>query len=99
MQVRLGAVVTRTLYRSATLWLMVATFGMILPSVLWAQGQAFLENPGPSSFQSGIGFIAGWKCQAAAQSLSTLQGHLSTRLPGGHLPGSASRWQVLARQL
>ena len=27
-------------------------------------GEGYLENPGPNSFQSGIGFIAGWVCEA-----------------------------------
>ena len=29
-----------------------------------AQAQAFLENPQPNSFQSGIGVISGWVCDA-----------------------------------
>ena len=33
------------------------------PCLLWAQ--ALLENPGPGSFQSGLGVISGWACNAS----------------------------------
>lgn len=36
----------------------------VSPTLLWAQGQ--LENPQPSSWQSGIGIVSGWKCTAGA---------------------------------
>ena len=29
-------------------------------------GEGYLENPGPDSFQSGIGLISGWVCEAEA---------------------------------
>ena len=29
-------------------------------------GMGYLENPGPNSFQSGIGLISGWSCEAEA---------------------------------
>ena len=29
-------------------------------------GVGYLENPGPNSFQSGIGVISGWVCEAEA---------------------------------
>lgn len=35
-----------------------------LPPVLSAQVQGVLENPRPSSFQSGIGVVSGWVCNA-----------------------------------
>lgn len=35
-----------------------------LPHTLQAQVQGVLENPQPSSFQSGIGVISGWVCNA-----------------------------------
>jgi hypothetical protein len=37
--------------------------GIAAPGVLWAQTN--LENPQPESFQSGIGLISGWVCEAA----------------------------------
>ena len=40
------------------LWLLSAVFA----SQVWAQ--ATLENPQPNSFQSGIGLISGWACNA-----------------------------------
>jgi len=36
--------------------------GLICPAVLWAQSA--LENPQPNSFQSGVGVISGWVCEA-----------------------------------
>jgi hypothetical protein len=36
--------------------------GFAAPRPLWAQ--ANLENPQPGSFQSGIGVISGWVCEA-----------------------------------
>jgi hypothetical protein len=36
--------------------------GVSTPSTLWAQ--AWLENPGAGSFQSGIGVVSGWACNA-----------------------------------
>ena len=38
------------------------------PSTLWAQ--ASLENPTPSSYQTGIGLIRGWRCAQAVISVS-----------------------------
>jgi hypothetical protein len=35
-----------------------------LPSALFAQVQGVLENPRPASFQSGIGVVSGWVCNA-----------------------------------
>ncbi len=37
--------------------------GLVLPASLWAQGT--LENPQPGSFQSGIGLVSGWVCEAS----------------------------------
>ncbi|MBI3302397.1 MAG: hypothetical protein HYZ72_10035 [Deltaproteobacteria bacterium] len=37
--------------------------GFTLPRPLWAQ--ANLENPQPGSFQSGIGIVSGWVCNAS----------------------------------
>lgn len=31
---------------------------------VWAQGKGRLENPGPGSYQSGVGVISGWVCEA-----------------------------------
>ena len=36
--------------------------GFLFPPSLWAQ--AVLENPAPGSFQSGVGVISGWVCDA-----------------------------------
>ena len=33
-------------------------------------GVGYLENPGPNSFQSGIGVISGWVCAAAAVTIT-----------------------------
>src|SRR5262249_41204408 len=38
----------------------VLSFG--LPQTVWAQAK--LENPQPGSFQSGIGVVSGWVCDA-----------------------------------
>jgi GDSL-like lipase/acylhydrolase family protein len=38
--------------------------GFAPPHLARAQAQAFLENPQPGSFQSGIGVISGWVCDA-----------------------------------
>lgn len=32
--------------------------------IVWAQGKGVLENPGPGSYQSGVGMISGWMCEA-----------------------------------
>ena len=39
----------------------LSTMGVVLvfPCLVWG---AVLENPAPSSFQSGIGVLSGWKC-------------------------------------
>jgi hypothetical protein len=42
----------------------IALFGFALPRVVWAQ--ASLDTPTPGSFQSGIGYVRGWKCTAGA---------------------------------
>ncbi|MBY0279115.1 Hint domain-containing protein [Candidatus Binatia bacterium] len=47
--------------------LLVATF---LVLAVDAHAQGALENPGPSSRQSGIGTISGWKCDAGDLALS-----------------------------
>ena len=36
--------------------------GLSLPQSLWAQ--SVFENPQPGSFQSGVGVISGWVCEA-----------------------------------
>ena len=36
--------------------------GLACPALLWAQSA--LENPQPGSFQSGVGVISGWVCEA-----------------------------------
>lgn len=61
-QGQLGAAVAWTLHRIATP-LIVMALGVSSPQALWAQSN--LENPAQGSFQSGIGFVAGWKCQAS----------------------------------
>ena len=38
--------------------------GLGHPASLPAQPTAFLDNPGPDSFQSGLGVISGWVCEA-----------------------------------
>ena len=38
------------------------TGGFLLPQSLWAQ--SVFENPQPGSFQSGVGVISGWVCEA-----------------------------------
>lgn len=38
--------------------------GLGCPTVLLAQPTALLENPRPDSFQSGLGVISGWVCEA-----------------------------------
>ncbi len=50
--------------QAASLFSMPAIVGLIalFPLPLWAQ--ATLENPQPGSFQSGIGLISGWACEA-----------------------------------
>ena len=40
--------------------------GFAPPHLARAQAQAFLENPQPGSFQSGIGVISGWVCDLGA---------------------------------
>ena len=40
----------------------------------------FLENPGPNSFQSGIGVISGWVCEA--EEVEVEIGHLGRQLAG-----------------
>ena len=32
--------------------------------IVWAQGKGRMENPGPGSYQSGVGMISGWMCEA-----------------------------------
>ncbi len=32
--------------------------------LVWAQAKGVLENPGPGSYQSGVGVISGWVCEA-----------------------------------
>ncbi len=38
--------------------------GLAPPQLARAQAQAFLENPQPNSFLSGLGVISGWVCDA-----------------------------------
>ena len=46
-----------------TVWtLVILAFVALSPLPLWAQ--ATLENPQPGSFQSGLGIISGWVCEA-----------------------------------
>ena len=46
-----------------TVWtLVILAFAALFPLPLWAQ--ATLENPQPGSFQSGLGIISGWVCEA-----------------------------------
>ncbi len=42
--------------------LVTGLLGFACPALLWAQ--ATLENPQPGSFQSGIGVVSGWVCDA-----------------------------------
>jgi len=44
----------------------IAAFAFVFASSTFAQ-QASLENPQPSSFQSGIGLISGWSCAGNVQ--------------------------------
>jgi hypothetical protein len=53
----------RHLYGLRVRALVVLTFIWAAPGVLQAQG--VLENPQPESFQSGIGLISGWACEAS----------------------------------
>src|SRR5215467_16103721 len=62
LQGRLGTASARTLYRIAPA-IMVMALSMTAPQALWAQAQ--LENPGGGSFQSGIGVVSGWACNAS----------------------------------
>lgn len=48
--------------------LLAATFSVLVAVEAHAQGT--LENPGPSSRQSGVGTISGWKCDAGDLALS-----------------------------
>lgn len=41
----------------------LTTLLVLFPSFLWAQ--AYLEDPTPDSFQSGIGLVRGWVCHAS----------------------------------
>src|SRR4029453_17477020 len=61
-QVQSGARGARSFYWVATA-LVVVTVSILAPQVSWAQSN--LENPAQGSFQSGLGFIVGWKCQAS----------------------------------
>ena len=58
--------------RMAVLSLMLVLFLFVLPIVsspqVWAQ--ATLENPQPDSFQSGVGVISGWACEAQTIEIS-----------------------------
>jgi hypothetical protein len=47
-----------------TLGALAAGLALLLPRLGWAQVPAQLENPRPGSFQSGIGVINGWVCEA-----------------------------------
>lgn len=60
--------------------LFVATFAVLVAVEAHAQG--VLENPGPSSRQSGIGTISGWKCDAGDLALS-IDGGSSTKVAYG----------------
>jgi hypothetical protein len=40
----------------------LAVCSLFVPAVVFAQ--ASLETPAPDSFQSGIGYVRGWKCTA-----------------------------------
>jgi len=42
---------------------LLVAVSVVAPQALWAQSN--LENPAKGSSQSGLGFIAGWKCQAS----------------------------------
>ena len=42
--------------------LVTGLLGLACPALLWAQ--SVLENPQPDSFQSGVGVISGWVCDA-----------------------------------
>jgi hypothetical protein len=46
----------------AAMGMIALVVGFAAPPSLWAKG--FLENPQASSFQSGIGVISGWVCNA-----------------------------------
>ena len=48
---------------SLIITLFVTLIGVfLLPQSLWAQSS--FENPQPGSFQSGVGVISGWVCEA-----------------------------------
>lgn len=44
--------------------LVTGVLGLACPAWLWAQST--LENPQPASFQSGVGVISGWVCEASS---------------------------------
>ena len=50
---------------------------VLLPLPLWAQST--LENPQPGSFQSGIGIISGWACEAEEITIETEDGGTGQR--------------------
>lgn len=50
--------------RHAARLFVVALLCLLSPQLGWAQ--AVLENPQPASFQSGIGLISGWACEATS---------------------------------
>lgn len=54
-----------TIVLSLVLKLVVVIVIFLTPAGTGAQQQALLENPQPGSFQSGVGIISGWVCQAS----------------------------------
>lgn len=64
---RFGTMISWLSYRAVEA-LVVLTLSAVVPQALWAQ--ANLEVPAHRSSQSGIGFGAGWKCQAGTLTAS-----------------------------
>ena len=64
----------RYYYSSLTILFFCIILGSAAPS--WAQ--AALENPQPGSFQSGIGLIRGWVCNASRIDLEA-DGHINVQ--------------------
>ena len=55
--------VAASFWSSSILAICIAIIGgLLFPRALWAQ--SVFENPPPGSFQSGLGVISGWVCEA-----------------------------------
>src|SRR5262245_3500106 len=68
-------------FTALVLLLGALALNLLVPHLLWAQSR--LEDPQPGSFQSGIGLIRGWVCDASRVDIefdggSTLQAAYGT---------------------